>query len=184
MGKRDRLRALEMRVAGHHGVEMAMGERDQRAAQFADERDHLGQFVAQIEPQVERDLVVARARGMQLAPGRADPLGQAALDRQMDVLVGKLEAEAAGSDLALDRAQAGDDFGGLGAPQQARPRKHPRMRDRAADVMAVEAAIERQRGGEGFDLGQTRARKAAANQAAGGAGACARRLGGGAGAMP
>ena len=68
-----------------------MRERDQRAAQFADERDHLGQFVAQIEPQVERDLVVARARGMQLAPGRADPLGQAALDREMDVFVGKIE---------------------------------------------------------------------------------------------
>ena len=119
MGERDRLRALQMGVAGHHGVEMAMGERDQRAAEFPGEPDHLGQFVAEIEPQIERDLVVARSRGMELAPRRADPLGQAALDREMDILVGEREAEAAGIDLALDRAQAGDDLGGLGAAQQA-----------------------------------------------------------------
>lgn len=116
---------------------------------------------------------------MQFAPGRADPLGQAALDRKMDVFVGKLETEAAGIDLALDRAQSGDDFGGLGAPHQAGSRKHPRMRDRSPDVMAVQPPIERQRGGEGFDLGQTRARKAAANQALGSIGASTRRFGGG-----
>src|SRR5579864_7186714 len=53
------------------------------------------------------------------------------------------------------------------------------MRDRSPDVMAVQPPIERQRGGEGFDLGQTRARKAAANQALGSIGASARRFGGG-----
>ena len=31
MRERDRLRALQMRVAGHHGVDVATGERDQRA---------------------------------------------------------------------------------------------------------------------------------------------------------
>ena len=87
--------------------------------EFPGEPDHRGQFVAEIEPQIERDLVVARSRGMELAPRRADPLGQAALDREMDILVGEREAKAAGIDLALDRAQAGDDFGGLGAAQQA-----------------------------------------------------------------
>ena len=150
-------------------------------AEFPGQANHLGQFVAEIEPQIERDLVVARSRGMELAPRRPDPLGQAALDREMDILVGQREAEAAGIDLALDRVQAGDDFGGLGAAQQAGSRQHPRMRDRPADVMPIEAPVERKRSGEGFHLRQAWARKAAANQAAGSVGARARRFGGGAG---
>jgi len=47
--------------------------------------------------------------------------------------------------------------------------------------MAIQAAVERQRGGEGLDLGQSRAREAAANEAAGGV---ARRFSGGASGSP
>ena len=116
MGERDRLRALEMRVAGHHGLEMAMGERDQRAAQSVDERDHLGQFVAQIEPQVERDLVVARARGMQFAPAaRRSVRSGGARSRDGCPRRQRSKRKRPAADLALDRAQTGDDF--------ARPRR-------------------------------------------------------------
>ena len=54
---------------------------------------------------------------MELARRRAPIFrDQPTLDREMDIFVGKLEAEAAGVDLALDRAQPGDDF----APPRAR----------------------------------------------------------------
>ena len=47
----------------------------------------LPHVVAQVQPQVGGDLVVAAAPGAQLAAERADPLEQAALERGVDVLV-------------------------------------------------------------------------------------------------
>ena len=43
---------------------------------------------AQIEPQIERHLLVARSPGVQPAPGVADALDQLPLDEAVDVLVG------------------------------------------------------------------------------------------------
>ena len=42
----------------------------------------------QIEPQIERDLLVARPAGVQAPPGVAEPLDQQPLDEAVDVLVG------------------------------------------------------------------------------------------------
>ena len=55
--------------------------------------------VADIETEIGRDLVVARARGVQPAGGGADQLGQPALDIHMDVFERALEVEAALADL-------------------------------------------------------------------------------------
>ncbi len=106
MRERDRLRALQMRVARHDGFNVASREADERSAQFADDRDHLAQFVAQIKPEVECHLIVARARGMQLAPRVADLRDQAPLDREMNILVADIESKASGIDLALDFLQS------------------------------------------------------------------------------
>ena len=70
-----------------------------------DQRDHAGDLVAQKQPQVERDLIVARAPGMQLAPGLADHRDQPALDREMDVFIGNVEFEHAPLDLVFDAAR-------------------------------------------------------------------------------
>lgn len=55
--------------------------------------------VTDIETEVGRDLVVARARGMQAAGGGTDQLGQAALDVHMDIFERALEREVALADL-------------------------------------------------------------------------------------
>ena len=51
------------------------------------------------QPEIGRDLIVARARGVQPAGGRADQFGQPALDVHMDVFERALELELAGADL-------------------------------------------------------------------------------------
>src|SRR5262245_37887166 len=103
---------------------------------------------------------------MQLAPRLSDPLGQAALDREMDILVGEIESEAPGGDFALDGLEAGDDPRRLGSAQQAPAREHPRMCNRAANIVTIEPAVERQRSGIGLDLGQARTREAPADKTA------------------
>src|SRR5487761_1412459 len=102
MRKRDRLRSLQVRIARHHGFNMAARKTDERGSQFTDDPYHLAQFVTQVEAKVERDLVVARARGMQLAPSVADLRDQPALDCEMNILVADIEAKASGVDLALN----------------------------------------------------------------------------------
>ena len=76
----DGLGALQMRVARQRRVDRLGGARDERllhAAQAgADARDDL----AEIEPLVDRDLVVAGAAGVELAADLADQLLQPPLD--------------------------------------------------------------------------------------------------------
>ena len=62
VAERDGLRDLQVRVAGHDRVGVAFGEIDERAAQRCESRDERVDRVAQPQPQVGGDLVVARAR--------------------------------------------------------------------------------------------------------------------------
>ena len=55
--------------------------------------------VAHPEPEVGRDLIVARARGMQAPGGRPDQFREPAFDVHVDVLQRALEGELAGLDL-------------------------------------------------------------------------------------
>ena len=55
--------------------------------------------VAHPKPEIGRDLIVARARGVQPPGRRPDQLGEPALDVHMDVLERALEGEFAGFDL-------------------------------------------------------------------------------------
>ncbi len=55
--------------------------------------------VAYPQSKIGCDLVVARARGVQAAGGRADHLGKPALDIHMDVFERALEREGSGFDL-------------------------------------------------------------------------------------
>ena len=102
---------------------------------------------------------------MQLGAGAAHQGGQAAFDRQMNVLVRKLEFKPAAADLAFDSAQAALDPRGFGAAEQPHPLQHPGVRNRTADVVAVQTAVKGQRGGEALDLGQAGYCKPAADQA-------------------
>src|SRR5579885_902932 len=166
MSERDGLRALQMGIARHHRVDIAPGDTDEGAAQGGDPFFDLADLIAQVKPEVEGDLVVARTGGVKLPAGIADYCDEPAFDREMDVLVGDVEAESARIDIALDAPEPALDCARLRDLDQSDARQHPRMRDRTHDVMAVEPAVEGQRRCERLDFGQARAAEAPANQVA------------------
>jgi len=93
MAEGHRLRGLHMREARHHrcGVlECFLGERDLVGGERGIERVD---GVAHPQPEVGRNLVVARARRVQPSRRRADHVGEPALDIHMNVLERTLERE-------------------------------------------------------------------------------------------
>src|SRR5260370_1158439 len=98
--------------------------------------------VAHPQPDVERDLVVARTRGMQPAAGRADQRGETRLDVEMDVLELGRELEVAGLDLRAHLEQAAPDCTPVLRRQDSPGDQHVAMGERARDVLRVEPAVE------------------------------------------
>ena len=113
------------------------------------------------EAQVERHLVVAAAAGVQLAADRADQLGQPALDRHVDVLVGGREAERAGVELLLDlaRGRASSLLALGGGEDAARAPACGTCASAAGDVVAGRGAVDGERGGELLDDRRRRRRR-------------------------
>ena len=164
MRERHRLRALQMRVAGHDRRDVPPRDPNQRGAQLRNQRNHAGQLVAQVKPHVECDLIVARSPGVQLAPRLANQRNQPPLDREMDIFVGDIELEASALDFIFDPLEPRGDRAHLARLEQSDLREHLRMRDRAANVVPKKPPIEWQRRGERFDLGQTAVRKSSADE--------------------
>ncbi len=50
MRQRNRLSALQMRIAGHHGFDVTARDTDRRSAKRTHEPDDLRNLVAQVEP--------------------------------------------------------------------------------------------------------------------------------------
>ena len=96
-----------MRIARHDGFDVTARDADERGAQFADDRDHLAQFVTQIKAKIERDLIVARSRSVQLATRVTDFRDQPTLDREMDIFVAESEVKASRVNLTLDCVSPG-----------------------------------------------------------------------------
>ena len=102
MAERHRLGDLQMGKAGHHRIGMRFGLVEQRRLQVTHRRVDAVDRAAHPEAEIGRDLVVARARGVQPPGGRADQLGEPRLDIEVDVLVLLAEHEPAALDLAAD----------------------------------------------------------------------------------
>ena len=75
---------------------------DTGAVQFAELCVELVDRVPDPEPEVERDLVVARARRVQASGIRADDLGKTRFDIHMNVLEGARKGEGSGLDFAVN----------------------------------------------------------------------------------
>ncbi len=106
----DRLRALKVGVSRHHPACMPAGLGGESVDHPCDRRHELGCRDTAVQAEVERDLVVARAAGVQGGAGRRD-LGEPALDSRVDVLVRVEEDEFTLVQLALDPAKATLDRG-------------------------------------------------------------------------
>ena len=150
----DRNRAIEGLISLMEGVEDIPGVALVEGVRFdwqsfpeyldALERiPHTLDFLAQVQPQIQRNLVIAAAGRVQLGPGRADPLRQPGLDVHVHILQTGIEGEAARADLLFNTPQARFDFRKFPRGQDARFFQRPRMGDAAADVVTVKPPIER-----------------------------------------
>ena len=150
------LGALQMRVAGHRPVQVLLGSQQQRRHHTRDRHLRLHRLVSHVQLQVGDHLVVARAGGVQPAPDRPGDLGEASLDRHVDVLVVLGELEAALAQLAFHLLQAGKQrVAILGADDRA-VGEHPRVRARLPDVVRPQAPVESDRGVQALKVGVLR----------------------------
>jgi hypothetical protein len=98
MAEGDGLRSLQVGETRHHGGRV--GERlvGECALPGGERCVNLIDGVSHPQFKIGRNLVIARARGMQPARRRADQFGQSRLDVHMDVFERALEIEAAALD--------------------------------------------------------------------------------------
>ena len=102
MTQSDGLGDLQMGVAGHHSGDFCLSSVDQRALELAHCPIEPLDGAAHPKPQIGRDLVVARARGVEAPRRRTDQLGEARLDVHVNVLMFGAIGEAATFDLRSD----------------------------------------------------------------------------------
>ena len=100
------------------------------------------------QAQCGRDLVVATPAGVQLRARVARELGDATLDRGVDVFVGRRELERALGDLVLGAIERREHERAFVVGQQPDAGEHLDVRARARDVVDREPRVERQALGE------------------------------------
>ena len=142
VAERHRLRRLQMREARHHAGregERLLGERRLQPGELPVEGVDR---VARPEPHIGRDLVVARARGVEPPRRRADEVGEPLLDVHVDVFERPREREGAALDLGRDGLEPALDRGHILARQDPGGAEHRRMRQGAADVVGSKPLVE------------------------------------------
>ncbi len=122
------LGGLQMGEARHHRAGMGLGLFGQRQLQVGELRVEFVDRIAHPEPEIDRHLVVARARRMQPARRLADDLLEARLDVHMDVFERAREFERPALDFARDLIQTPGDRRYVVLGQDARRAQHGRMR--------------------------------------------------------
>jgi len=110
VAKVDGLGPLEVRVARHWPVAMALGQLQQPRHGRSGELDRLQGVNLNDHSYVGGDLVISGATGVQLAGDGADLLAEQALDRHVYVLIGLVEFEAVLSHASADPLEAGVDL--------------------------------------------------------------------------
>ena len=146
-----RLSALQMGVAGKPGLDVRRRRFDQRRGEREHAAGEIAQRLAHVEPQRDRGLVVAAARGVDAQRGIADALAQPALDPGVDVLVGALDFERAALGFGEQARQPFENRLGVVAREHRALEQHARVSEARGQVMTQEPAIERERGGEAID---------------------------------
>ena len=119
----DRLRALQMRVAGNDDIHVLFAQLNQGALERAKFPGDLQDFLSQPEPQIQRDLIVARAPGMQLR-ARGHAARQLRFEVHVDVFQLPPPAEFSGLDFSGDAVQPVQNGPQLGAAEHANFLEH------------------------------------------------------------
>ena len=138
----DRLGPLQVGVARHRPVAVALGQLKQLLHHPPEQLDRPQRVRLDDHRDVGRDLVVAGAPRVQLPGQGPDHLAQAPLDRHVDVLVVGLELELPALHLGPDLLQARVERLQLGRAQHAHRQQRPGMGPRLVDVIRGEAPVE------------------------------------------
>src|SRR5687767_14770958 len=142
------LRAAEMRIRRHQRGRGALGligaRSHQRHEILLQQRDSS----SQIQSQVERHLLVARAAGMKSTTGVANPFDETTLDKAVDVLVRTCDRLRVAPALLEDHLQRADDRFAVFPAEHPRGFQRVRPRDAAGDVVLKEQTVEAERDAE------------------------------------
>jgi hypothetical protein len=106
-----------------------------------------------VHGEVGGDLVVAGARGVQLAPHGPREFDQAPLDRHVDVFVAVLEGEHPERELRLDLFESLDQVVALLHRDDPPLGQHPGVRAGLLDVLGPQPPVEAQRGVQAPEVG-------------------------------
>src|SRR4051812_14268545 len=140
----DGLGALQMRVSRERDLRRLPRALQKYALQLLNPLGDRAALAPEVEPHVERDLVVATAPGVQLRADGTGDLRDASFDRGVDVLVARRKSERLAGQLLFDAVQRGNDDAAFLVVQQTDAREHLHVRARADDVVGGEATIEGQ----------------------------------------
>jgi len=140
--KGDGLGALEVGVAGHEGAGMLSRNSREGFEEANDRGQQFGHAPLEVEPLVERDLVIAAPSGMHLAARIPEPVGEDAFDERMDVLGAGIDLERSRFELCCDLFKFRHNGRGLGRRNDAGRAEHARMGDAAGDVVEGHAGID------------------------------------------
>ena len=146
----DGLRLLQMRVARHDGRYFPLGHIQQLPEERFNGRIKTVDLVSQIQPDIQRDLVVAASGGVQLAPCLSNASDQFLLDGHVNVFVGRIENKRAFSNIRENLFQAADNRLRVTAGNNLLIGKHGRVRDRALYIISIQSRIIMERTGEGL----------------------------------
>ncbi len=146
-----RLRAPHVRIARNHGVGIAAGQLEQRPHQAGEQAARAVAFVAQPQPRVERDLLVAAAAGVDLVRDSAGLLLQLADHQRVDVFIAGALVKRRLRRLRADLIERGDDPRAFLRGEDADPLERPREGLRAANIGIDQPPVEIERAGKALE---------------------------------
>ncbi len=148
MREAHRLGPLKMCVTRHDGAGVLLRPVGQSLDQFLQKSADPRGLVLQPEPEIERDLIVPRSRGVELLAGVSDPRRELLLDEHVYVFCLRIEGEPAGYEVGEDLSQPERDRLTVGPGNDAAVGEHPSVGYRPPNILRVHPAVEGDRGVE------------------------------------
>ena len=142
MRRQDRLRPLEVGVAGQDHVEVAVAPADKRPLESRQLLLHAIDRPADPKAEVGRDLIVAAAGGMEFASRIAQPLDQRPLDVHVNVFELDPEGELPLLNFPANVRQGLLNLKAFVRREQPPGGEHLGVGDRGCDILGVEPPIE------------------------------------------
>ena len=163
--EQNRLRRLQMRLAGHHGERVGGGLIRQHRDDVEHAEGDAPHRIAQPHPEQGGDLIVAGPPSPEAATQvGSDPVDQTPLQRAVNVLVGDDRSETAVGDVGAQAVQAGQQAVPLVVGQQPRAVQYPRVGLGRRDVVGREHPVEVRRLAQGGQRGRRAAFEPSAPQ--------------------